>query len=63
MLSNGAGGHVHKLKHGKLLLHMRRNLSAMRVVKCWHRLLREAVECPSLEMFKTGFDMGLGSLL
>lgn len=54
---------MHKLKHGKLLLHMRRNLSAMRLVKCWHRLLREKVEYPSLEMFKTQFDMVLGCLL
>lgn len=58
-----AGGHRHALKHGKLLLHVRRNLSAMRVAKCWHRLLREAMECPSLEMLKTQFAMVLGSLL
>jgi len=33
-----------------------------RVVRHWHRLPREAVDAPSLEMFKARLDGALGSL-
>ena len=34
-----------------------------RVVRCWHRLLREAVDGPFLEVFKAGLDGALGNLI
>ena len=34
-----------------------------RVVRCWNRLLREAVDAPSLEVFKARLDGALGSLV
>ena len=33
-----------------------------RVVRCWHRLPRELVGAPSLEVFKARLDGALGSL-
>ena len=33
----------------------------VRVVRCWHRLPREVVDAPSLEMFKARLDGALGS--
>jgi len=35
---------------------MRKKYFAIRVVRHWHRLLREAVEAPSLESFKVRLD-------
>jgi len=34
-----------------------------RVVRCWNRLPREAVDAPSLEVFKTMLDGALGNLV
>jgi len=34
-----------------------------RVVRCWIRLPREAVDAPSLEVFKTRLDGALGNLI
>ena len=34
----------------------------LRVVKQWHRLPREAVDAPSLEVLKASLDGALGSL-
>jgi len=34
-----------------------------KVVRCWNRLPTEAVDTPSLEVFKTGVDGALGSLV
>ena len=36
---------------------------SMRVVRCWHGLPREAVDAPSLEVFKARLDGALGSLV
>jgi len=33
------------------------------VVRLWHRLRREAVDVPSLEVFKVRLDGALGSLI
>ena len=34
-----------------------------RVVRCWHRLPREAGDAPSLEVFNVRLDGALGSLV
>ena len=34
-----------------------------RVVRCWNRLLREAVDAPSLEVFKARLDGALGNVV
>jgi len=61
--SNRTRGNGHKLKQGKLHLNMRKNFFPLRVTEPWHRLPREAVESPSLEIFKTRLDKVLCSLL
>jgi len=44
-------------------LNMRKNFLTLRVMDYWNRLLREVVESPSLEIFKTRLDAVLCSLL
>ena len=56
-------GNGHKLKQRKLQLNPRENFFPLRVTEPWHRLPREAVESPSLEIFKTHLDKVLCSLL
>ncbi|KFV78600.1 hypothetical protein N308_02110, partial [Struthio camelus australis] len=52
-----------KLKHPKFHLNLRRNFFPVRVPEHWHRLPREVVESPSLEIFKTRLDVILGNML
>jgi len=61
--SNRTRGNGHKLKQRKLQLNKRKNFFPLRVTEPWHRLPREAVESPSLEIFKTLLDVVLCSLL
>jgi len=56
-------GNGHKLKHRKFRLNMRKNFFPLRVTEPWPRLPREAVESPSLEIFKICLDKVLCSLL
>ena len=42
---------------------MRKNFFPLRVTEPWHRLPREVVESPSLEILKTRLDKFLYSLL
>ncbi|KFV80514.1 hypothetical protein N308_01193, partial [Struthio camelus australis] len=51
----------HKLKHRKFHLNMRKNFFTVRVTEHRNRLPIEAVESPSLEIFKTRLDRILGS--
>jgi len=52
-----------KLKEGRFRLDIRGKLSTERVVRCWNRLPREAVDAQSLEVFKTRLDGLLGNLV
>ncbi|KFV81096.1 hypothetical protein N308_05457, partial [Struthio camelus australis] len=49
----------HKLKSWKFHLNIRRNIFTLRVIKHWNKLPREAVESPSLKIFKTRLNMVL----
>lgn len=53
----------HKLKHRRFLLNIWKPFFSMRVTKHWHKLLRERVASPSLEIFKSHLDVLLGNLL
>ncbi|KFZ55826.1 hypothetical protein N321_13971, partial [Antrostomus carolinensis] len=52
-----------KLEHRRFHLNMKKNFFPVRVSEPWDRLPREAVESPSLEMFKTHLDTFLCNLL
>jgi len=51
------------LKQRKFCLNMRKNFFPLRVTEPWNRLPREAVESPSLEIFKTCLEAVLCCLL
>ena len=44
-------------------LGVRGKFFTVRVVRCWNRLPREAVDDPSLKVFKASLDGALGSLV
>lgn len=51
--TDGTRGNRHKLEHMIFQLHTRKQFFTIRVVEIWHRLPKEAVESPSLEVFET----------
>ena len=52
------------LKEGRFKLGIRKKFFfTMWVVRHWHRLPREAVDAPSLEVFKARLDGALGNLI
>ncbi|KFQ99107.1 hypothetical protein Y956_03938, partial [Nipponia nippon] len=53
----------YRLKEGRFRLDIRNKFFTMRVVRHWNRLPREAVDAPSLEVFKARLDGALSSLV
>ncbi|KAK4815447.1 hypothetical protein QYF61_002836 [Mycteria americana] len=51
--SDRTRGNGHKLKHKRCLLNIRKHVFTMRVTEPWHRLPREVLESPTLEICKS----------
>ncbi|KFV93450.1 hypothetical protein N326_07081, partial [Eurypyga helias] len=52
-----------KLKVGRFRLDIRKKFFPERVARHWHRLPREAVDAPSLEVFKARLDEAWSNLI
>ncbi|KFO63794.1 hypothetical protein N302_14642, partial [Corvus brachyrhynchos] len=52
-----------KPKESRFRLDIRKKFFSVTVVRHWNRLLREAVDAPSLEGFKARLDGALNSLV
>jgi len=61
--SDTTRGNGHKMKRKKLHLNMRKNFFTLRVTEYLHRLPRDLMESPSLEIFKTCLKAVLCNLL
>ncbi|KFV04470.1 hypothetical protein N339_12398, partial [Pterocles gutturalis] len=56
-------GNGYKLKEGRFRLDIRKKFFTMRVVRQWPRFPREAVDAPSVEVFKARLDEALSNLI
>ncbi|KFP95254.1 hypothetical protein N329_10552, partial [Haliaeetus albicilla] len=52
-----------KLKDGRFRLDVRKKFFTVKVVRHWNRLPREAVDAPSLAVFKAKLDGALSNLV
>ncbi|KFQ26591.1 hypothetical protein N332_06478, partial [Mesitornis unicolor] len=52
-----------KLEEGRFRLDIRRKFFTVKVVRHWHRLPKEVVDAPSLEVFKVRLDRALGNVV
>lgn len=52
-----------KLKESRVNLDVMEKFFLVRVMRLWNRFLREAVDVPSLEVFKAMLDKALGDLV
>ncbi|KAK4816119.1 hypothetical protein QYF61_011355 [Mycteria americana] len=56
-------GNGHTLKHRQLPPNIRKHFFTVRVTEHWHRLPRDVMESPSLEILKSHLDAVLGNRL
>jgi len=54
------GGNGPNLKCRRFPLNIRKHFFTVSVTKHWHRLPREVVDSPSLEIFRSRLDVALG---